>query len=378
MQKYVFLLWREPDLSFSEIKSLFWDAYRISDFAVIEADRDKIDKYKESLWWTIKIGLILEECMKKNDILSYITEHVDTRTQEDKKLRIGLDSFVPSLTALVFKLKEKLKARGRSIRVVQHENWRIKTATTLHEKLIENGIELMIFPDKNGFTIAETIWVQNIENYSERDMNRDRSMTVGMMPPKIAQIMINLASKWSRSVALWDPFCWLGTTLIEASHSGFTELYGSDIEPSMVEKSQKNMEKQPLFQENINLQTFALDAKKIDTFNLVNPTIIVTEGMLGTNFTAHTLTQSHAYQERKKLTELYTDFLDSAYNNKNIDRIAFCLPFWNINKEVLYMPEVSSMNKKWSIDPLSLNGKRYLTHMRPGQCVWREIIVLKK
>jgi|GEM_PF-2865941 len=60
--------------------------------------------------------------MKKNDILSYITEHVDTRTQEDKKLRIGLDSFVPSLTALVFKLKEKLKARGRSIRVVQHEN----------------------------------------------------------------------------------------------------------------------------------------------------------------------------------------------------------------------------------------------------------------
>jgi len=53
----------------------------------------------------------------------------------------------------------------------------------------------MIFPDKNGFTIAETIWVQNIENYSERDMNRDRSMTVGMMPPKIAQIMINLASK---------------------------------------------------------------------------------------------------------------------------------------------------------------------------------------
>jgi|GEM_PF-1869026 len=137
----------------------------------------------------------------------------------------------------------------------------------------------------------------------------------------------------------------------------------------MVEKSQKNMEKQPLFQENINLQTFALDAKKIDTFNLVNPTIIVTEGMLGTNFTAHTLTQSHAYQERKKLTELYTDFLDSAYNNKNIDRIAFCLPFWNINKEVLYMPEVSSMNKKWSIDPLSLNGKRYLTHMRPGQCV---------
>lgn len=55
-------------------------------------------------------------------------------------------------------------------------------------------------------------------------MDRDRSMVVGMMPPKIAQIMINLATKGERSIAIWDPFCGLGTTLIEAFHSGFTDL----------------------------------------------------------------------------------------------------------------------------------------------------------
>jgi tRNA G10 N-methylase Trm11 len=53
----------------------------------------------------------------------------------------------------------------------------------------------MVIPDINGFTVAETIWVQDIESYTERDIDRDRSMTVGMMPPKLAQIMINLATK---------------------------------------------------------------------------------------------------------------------------------------------------------------------------------------
>lgn len=75
---------------------------------------------------------------------------------------------------------------------MQHDNGRIKNATTLHEKLIEQGIELIVFADGLGYVIAETVWIQDIESYSDRDMNRDRSMTVGMMPPKIAQIMINL------------------------------------------------------------------------------------------------------------------------------------------------------------------------------------------
>ena len=55
-------------------------------------------------------------------------------------------------------------------------------------------------------------------------MNRDRSMTVGMMPPKIAQIMINLGTKGHKNVIIWDPFCGLGTTLIEALNAGYTQL----------------------------------------------------------------------------------------------------------------------------------------------------------
>lgn len=53
----------------------------------------------------------------------------------------------------------------------------------------------MVIPAHEGYTIARTLWVQNIDEYTKRDMQRERSMTVGMMPPKLAQIMINLGTK---------------------------------------------------------------------------------------------------------------------------------------------------------------------------------------
>ena len=60
------------------------------------------------------------------------------------------------------------------------------------------------------------------------------------MPPKLVQMMINLAgpsiSAESRQKlsAIYDPFCGLGTTLIEAANMGITEVYGSDISAEMV------------------------------------------------------------------------------------------------------------------------------------------------
>ncbi len=65
-------------------------------------------------------------------------------------------------------------------------------------------------------------------------------MIVGMMPPKLVQMMINLAgpsinAESNRKLsAIYDPFCGLGTTLIEAANMGITEVYGSDLSPEMV------------------------------------------------------------------------------------------------------------------------------------------------
>ncbi len=221
------------------------------------------------------------------------------------------------------------------------------------------------------------MWIQDIESYSDRDMNRDRSMTVGMMPPKLAQIMVNLGTKGKFDTIVWDPFCGLGTTLIEALHAGHMILQGSDLEKEMVSATQKNIEKRPDYnKENVHVEV--LDATKLDALTLSKKTTVITEGMLGRNFTPATLTQQAALQERKKLTQLYQGFLDSGYKNKHIECMVFCLPFWNAGRDTVFMPEVSQLSKDWAVDNLCISRKRYITHSRPGQSVGREIVIVRR
>ncbi|MBP7773621.1 hypothetical protein KA071_00865 [Candidatus Gracilibacteria bacterium] len=377
MQKYAFLIGREPDLSLAELKSIFSEVEHRGDFAFVEAEEKDIDAHKKGLGGTIKIGLILAEGLKKQELCNFIAQKASEKIQPEKKLRIGIDSFIPSLMTLVFKVKDALREGGHSIRVVQHDQGRIKNATTIHEKLIEQGIEFIIFADKIGFTVAKTVWIQDIESYSDRDMNRDRSMTVGMMPPKLAQIMVNLGTKGKYDTIVWDPFCGLGTTLIEALHAGHVMLQGSDLEKEMVSATQKNIEKRPGYDKN-NIHVCALDATKLDTLSLSKKTTVITEGMLGRNFTPATLTQQAALQERKKLTQLYQDFLDSGYKNINIECMVFCLPFWNAGRDIVFMPEVSQLSKDWGVDNLCISRKRYISHSRPGQSVGREIVIVRR
>ena len=66
-------------------------------------------------------------------------------------------------------------------------------------------------------------------------------MVVGMMPPKLVQMMINIALSTHQSTnqpTIYDPFCGLGTTLIEAANMGMTRIYGSDLSPEMVRASE--------------------------------------------------------------------------------------------------------------------------------------------
>ncbi|MCB9806813.1 hypothetical protein H6768_02835 [Candidatus Peribacteria bacterium] len=87
--------------------------------------------------------------------------------------------------------------------------------------------------------------------------------------------------------------------------------------------------------------------------------------MLGTNFTPRTITQQGVLEERKKLTELYSAALLSSHKNQAIKRIAICLPFWNVGKDTIFMPEITLLSKHWTVSPLCVSGRRYMVHMRP-------------
>ncbi len=66
-------------------------------------------------------------------------------------------------------------------------------------------------------------------------------MIVGMMPPKLVQMMLNISDSNPDTSILYDPFCGLGTTLIEGAQMGYYTLLGSDLSSDMVESTTESM-----------------------------------------------------------------------------------------------------------------------------------------
>ena len=142
-------------------------------------------------------------------------------------------------TAEALKCKRILAKRGQSVRVVPNRAATLSSATSFHNHLTsETKIELL----KVGGRYYRVIQVQNINAYARRDQERPaRDAKVGMLPPKLAQILINLAGELRPGATILDPFCGTGVVLQEALLMGY-RAYGTDVSERMVEYSQRNLE----------------------------------------------------------------------------------------------------------------------------------------
>jgi tRNA G10 N-methylase Trm11 len=175
-------------------------------------------------------------------------------------------------------LKQKLKNSGVSLRLVPNDEPALSSAASHHNRLglADNKKELIVVRSRSGkVIIAESIGAQNITAYALRDQKRPkRDAFVGMLPPKLAQIMINLASpalaveqrvtsggaapenvfssseKFSgadqtagpaNAKTLLDPFCGTGVLLQEAALMGY-RVYGTDLADKMIDFSAANLE----------------------------------------------------------------------------------------------------------------------------------------
>ena len=123
------------------------------------------------------------------------------------------------------------------MRVVPNRAATLSSATSFHNHLTsETKIELL----KVGGRYYRVIQVQNINAYARRDQERPaRDAKVGMLPPKLAQILINLAGELRSGATVLDPFCGTGVVLQEALLMGY-RAYGTDVSERMVEYSQRN------------------------------------------------------------------------------------------------------------------------------------------
>lgn len=255
--KSLFLLGRQPAIGRAELESLFGAEHlRPASDKVMTCDLPPSDIDFARLGGSTRLARPVAQLQSSkwpqmlNEISRVLPSLLDTLPPEGKvKLgisAIGIPIGAKQLFAAGLTLKKICKQQGRSVRLVPNNEPELNTAQVLHNQLTGDlGIELLLLKDGQNTLLAQTVAVQDIEAYARRDQGRPkRDARVGMLPPKLAQIIVNLTAghqKPADNTIVLDPFCGTGVVLQEALLMGFGA-YGTDLEPRMIDYSQQNLD----------------------------------------------------------------------------------------------------------------------------------------
>jgi tRNA G10 N-methylase Trm11 len=249
------ILGRQPALGLAELESLFGPSTLTSVgniAALLDAEPTEVDF--DRLGGTIKLAKVLTtlDTTEWREIEKYLVKVSPKHAGmlPEGKLTIGISAYglkvnPATVGATGLTLKKVIRKSGRSVRLVPNKELELNTAQVLHNNLTgNNGWELLLVRNGNQTILAQTVRVQDIESYTIRDRERPkRDARVGMLPPKLAQIIINLAVDGKNKVQgpLLDPFCGTGVLLQEALLMGI-DVYGSDLEPRMIDYTDTNLQ----------------------------------------------------------------------------------------------------------------------------------------
>jgi SAM-dependent methyltransferase len=311
------------------------------------------------------------------------------------KLQLGLSAYnIPitpaKLNATGLTLKKILRGKtGRSVRVTPNPELELNTAQVLHNHLTgATGLELLVIASESGQTIiARTVSVQDIESYTRRDRNRPkRDARVGMLPPKLAQVLVNLAAgqiedgdQNAENVGkvLLDPFCGTGVALQEAMLMGYS-VYGTDLEPRMIDYSRANLDW--LIETTDGLQSeILLEPGDATTYQWnPAPNFVASETYLGRPFTERPSAEVLA-QTVSEVNLILKKFLRNIHGQLAPGtRLCLAVPAWQITSgQFKHLPLVDQLNDL-GYNRLSFEHIRDedLLYYREDQIVARQLLIL--
>lgn len=332
-------------------------------------------------------------------------------TLPDGKIQLGLSSFglkisPAKLNATGLTLKKVLRSKlERSVRVTPNPELELNTAQVLHNHLTgATGIELLLVATSDNRTvIARTTKVQDIDSYTLRDRGRPkRDARVGMLPPKLAQVLINLAagkienderrtsnedvaavdspfSVQHSSFTMLDPFCGTGVTLQEALLMGY-KVYGTDLEPRMVEYSRANLE---WLESSFDIQRSSFSLEVGDATNHTwdpQPSFVAGETYLGRPFTElpspEVLTTTIG-----DCNQILTKFLRNVWESIPYGtRLCLAVPAWQTAPgKFRHLPLIDDVvNLGYNRVSFEHVRGEQLLYYREGQIVARELLVITR
>ncbi len=249
--------------------------------------------------------------------------------------------------------KDTLKRAGRSARYVGNER-KPAAAVLLHDAGMlsgKHGLELVIIAlPGEEIWMGRTIAAQDVDSYTKRDIGKPvRDTTVGLLPPKLAQVMLNLglwllnSSQSSEGktakgqkgnapkLTVLDPFCGTGVIPLECLVRGWNIL-ASDVSLKAVNGSEKNIEwirkEMKILKKDAESTVWKQDACKPFALKKL-PDLIVTETSLGPSLT-RAPAPAPADRLRKQVEKMQEEFLANAAATLPGVPIVCCWPFWRL------------------------------------------------
>ncbi len=310
-----------------------------------------------------------------------LAEKLDERPIEflqklpEGKITLGISDYSEkasrkTATTEALKLKKILVRHGRSVRVVENKDAVLSTATSLHNGLSgknERKIELIKVNDE----WFKVIGIQDIDAYAKRDQARPaRDAFVGMLPPKLAQVLINLCGPLPEGATVLDPFCGTGVVLQEALLMGY-RAYGTDISDRMIKYSDKNLK----YFDFENYKVEVGDAVSIRWTEKIDA--VACEGYLGRPM-SQTPVDIKLKTEKQECGAIVLGFLKNLANQIKKDTpVVIAIPAW-LRENGKYsrleiLDEIEGLG--YNVNNKSREG---LLYHREGQIVARDIIILRK
>ena len=326
---------------------------------------------------TVKIFKVIGKA--ERDISTQIANILEKKTGSTGKINFGISYFGKGFTrqhinSIALTAKKKLKGI-LSLRYVEaKESFELSSILTLKNDLLGKGIEFGLFEDK----IAVLVALNNPEEWNKRDYGKPAADKYsGMVPPKLARMLVNITLKNSSGNTLvLDPFCGSGNILMEAMLLG-CDVAGSDISEKAVRNTQKNLDwAAKEYGSDDNLRIFQADATEYNFDNIVGnkETIVVAEPFLGEPKKFRP-TYKAAVGEYLKVKDLYLSFLN---NLSRLGDLTICLVFPLIEttdkgRFSLFLDSVDEIKKLGYTQAC-----KSFVYGRDYQVVKREIVLLRQ
>ena len=278
--KYLLELGSTPELSWAELESLYGEKVERTDtnLATLNHPSASATQVVNTLGGTVKIFSILEE-LDLSTSSQEVEEKILTTLSTSSKIKFFVAELnrhhLPALE--LSSIKIKLAEAGHSVRYLRGPRQGLSAALLRHKSGIR---ELAVINTPLHILLCETQAVQDIDDWTKRDRGKPfAERQRGMLTPKVARIMVNLAGP-NRDQVIYDPFCGTGTILMEAAMLGYKTLLGSDFDSTATTGTEQNLAwLAQNYQVDPQTDIFTSDATKAKP--KITPNLIVTEPFLG-------------------------------------------------------------------------------------------------